>query len=109
MIAAFGVKAGVAMRAMIITVLVLVDGHLLLTNAAKNSLGVEFIFAPHFSTMSGCFLMAIKAGIVNIATFKLNGNYIKWRMIMCAACFFINQLTFYFCHIENDLNNKKAR
>ena len=98
MIAAPGIEAGTAVRALIITVLVYVDGHLLPANAAKNSFGVKFIFAPYFSFMSCCFFMTIKAGIISITTFKLNGNHIKWRMIMGAACLFINGFSFYYNH-----------
>ena len=101
MIAAFGIEAAAAMRALIITVLVFVDGHFLLANAAENSLCVKFIFAPHFCTMPGCFFMTIKAGIVSIATFKLNGNYIKWRMIMCATGLLVYCFPFYFIHCNS--------
>ena len=82
MIAALGVEVCVAIRALIITVLVLVDGHLLPACTTKNSFGVKFILVPHCSFMSCCFFMTIKAGIISITTFKLNGDYIKRRMIV---------------------------
>lgn len=98
MIAALGVEACTAIRALIIAVLILVDGHFLLAYSAKNSLGIKFIFVPYFSFMSGGFFMAIKAGIVSITAFKLNGNNIKRGMIMCAACLPINCFSFYYNH-----------
>lgn len=98
MIAALWIEACAATRALIITVLVLVDGHLLLANAAENSLGFKFIFVPYFGFMPGCFFMTIKAWIISIAAFKLNGDNIKWRMIMCATCLFINGFSFYCNH-----------
>jgi hypothetical protein len=101
MIATFGVKAGVAMRAMIITVLVLVDGHLPLANATENRSGIKFMFTPYFSFMSCRFFMAVKAGIVSVAAFKLNSDHIKWRMIMGATCLLINCFSFYFNHCNS--------
>jgi len=98
MIAALGVEVCAAIRALIITVLVLVNGHLLPAHAAKNSLGIKFIFTPYFGFMSGCFFMTIKAWIISIATFKLNGNYIKRRMIMGATCLIVYRFSFYFNH-----------
>ena len=98
MIAALWIEACVAIMALIITVLVLVDGHFLLAYTAKNSLCIKFIFAPHFSFMSCGFFMTIKAGIVCITTFKLNGDHIERRMIMGATCLLINCFSFYYDH-----------
>jgi hypothetical protein len=98
MITAPGIETCAAMRALIITQLVLVDSHLLLAYAAKNCFVFKFIFFPHFSFMSCCFFMTIKAWIIGITTFKLNGNYIKGRMIMRATSLFINCFSFYYDH-----------
>lgn len=98
MIAALGIEVCAAMRALIITVLVFTDGHLLPANTAQNGFGFKFIFVPHFSFMSRCFFMTIKTRIISIAAFKLNGNYIKWRMIMRATCLLINCFSFYYDH-----------
>lgn len=101
MIAAPGIEVCAARGALIITLLVLVDSHLLLANAAENCFGIEFIFAPHFGFMSCSFFMTIKAWIISIAAFKLNGNYIKRRMIMRATCLLINCFSFYYDHCSS--------
>ena len=76
-IAALRVKACAAMRALIITALVFVNGHLLLANPTENCFCIKFGFAPYFSCMSGCFFMTIKTRIIGITAFEFNGYYIK--------------------------------
>lgn len=98
MIATFGIKAAAAMGTLVSTILVFLDRHFMFAYTAENSFGIKFIFVPYFGFMSCCFFMTKKAGIVSGATFKLNGNYIKWRMIVRATCLFINGFSFHYNH-----------
>jgi hypothetical protein len=98
MIAALWIEAAAAIRALVITTLVFVDRHFMFTYAAENGFRIKFIFAPYFSLMSCCFVMAKKARVISITTFEFDRNYIKRRMIMYAACLIVNKFAFYFNH-----------
>jgi len=45
--------------------------------------------------MTGILLMAIVTGIILITTFKFNGDYIQYTMVMYTAGLVIYQLTFH--------------
>lgn len=97
-IATPGIKVAAAVGTLVITMLVFVDPHFMFTYAAENGFDIKFFFVPYPSFMPCCFFMAKEARVISIAAFKFNGNYIKWRMIVYAACLLIKRFAFYFNH-----------
>ncbi len=76
-ITTFGIKIAVAKWTMVITRFVLYDGHGLFANATKNCFSIKFLIFPKFWFVNDFFLVTEIAGIITVATFEFNGNYIQ--------------------------------
>jgi hypothetical protein len=64
---------------------VLTDGQLRAARAAEYGFLIPFVGWPNLDRMSGEGIVAILAGIVNAATFHLDGEDVRGTVIMLAA------------------------
>jgi K+ transporter len=75
--AAIWVKCCLAERATVAAGQILIDGHFILTNTAKNGFYIKFRFIPNFRFMICFFLMTGITGKVFIAALEFYCNYIE--------------------------------
>lgn len=84
-VAAGGVKGGVAVRAAGIAREIVGDGKSCAASAAENGGFVEFGMRPGFERMAGEGVVAILAGIEEAAAAHLDGDDVESGMVMEAA------------------------
>ena len=94
MIAATGVKTGIAKGATMVALQVFSYGHFVVTGSAKHGLCTKFICRPGCCRVMGSFVVAINAGIIFVAAFHAYGNNIPYRVIMSTSCMFICYVAF---------------
>ena len=95
------------MRACIVVDHVLTNGKFGFTHTTPYGLGIKFISCPYLGRMIYILFMALIARIVLLATFELNGNNIKWRVIMSTSGLLVNYFAsdFHVLHIINKQEN----
>ena len=99
MLAAAGIEWSATIRACVAACHVLLDGHLISTNAAEHCRLSPFGLRPDFNRMAGQSIITILAGEIHAAAFHLDGDNVELRLVMSAARL----------RIQSDSANLRAR
>jgi hypothetical protein len=86
MIAATGIKGGIAIWALIAARHVLRDAQLISAGAAENRRLVPLLPRPGLNRVVCQRVMALLAGVIDAAAFHPDGNDVEFGSVMSAAC-----------------------